>query len=335
MPDQAQRTQILSSVRPARSARIRRVHPPTDVPVSRALPRAVVLLSLCLASACSPRLYLRHETPPALDAQNITAVRVQGVTPQTGPIDPLSGLAAAVLEPEVVHMVERELSQNCTMLVQVCPGGSCAPVEGTLLVQLQSVQASGGIPPTAQSSGEALSMTTNALFTLVRPNNATVFRQSYFGRRSGPQPQIAKDGSNNFAEALASVQNAARLTQEALLVMVDAFVNDLRPGMATDVLILENPEPLKPAVQAALDGNTETSVQLLRAWLSTHPNDGYAWGNLGAVLSVRAEFEAAIDAYDRASQLKPKDYAEEAGRARTRLAEVNHLKSLRRPACAR
>jgi hypothetical protein len=323
------------------SARLDLVNPPCVVPVSRAMPRAAVLLSLCLASACSPRLYLRHETPPALDSQNITSVRVQGVTPQTGPnvlatlIDPLSGLAAAVLEPEVVRMLERELSQSCAMLVQACPGGACPPVEGTLLVQLQSVQANGGVAPTPKSSGEALSVTTNALFTLVRPDNATVFRQSYFGRRSGPTPQVSKDGSNNFAEALLTVQNAARLTQEALLNMVSAFVTDLRPGAATDVLILENPEPLKPAVQAALDGNTDASVQLHRAWLATHPNDAYAWGNLGAVLSVRAEFEAAIDAYDRASQLKPGDYADDAALARTRLAEVNQLKALRRPACGR
>lgn len=296
--------------------------------------RAAALLLITSSTACAPRLYLRHETPPALDSAGITVVTVQGVTPQAGPnvlqalIDPMSGLAAAVLEPEVVNMTQRELLRTCAMAVG-------QPSEGTLQVQLTAVRATGGTAPTpGQTSGAALTVKTEATFTLTRADGQRVFSENYFGRRSGPTPSISKDGSNNFVEALISVQNAARLAQQALVVMVQAFVADLQPGETTDTLLLADPEPLKPAVKAALDGDLEGAMQQHQAYLATNPNDGRAWANVGALHSVRGQLQEAIGAYERAAQLGGEErFVREAQYARNRAAQMQYLQNLRRAAC--
>jgi hypothetical protein len=288
----------------------------------RALVRLSLLLAALAASACSPRLYLRHETPPDLDSQNITTVSLLGVTPQAGPnvlqtlIDPMSGLAAAVLEPEVVHHVEQRLVQRCALaVVPRCSTPPCNGAEGTLSVQLTEVSARGGTMPTAQGGGVAASVITRAIFTLTRADGARVFSQSYSGQRSGPTPTVnTRTGSNNFAESLMSVPLAASLAQQAML--------------------LEDPEPLKPAVKAATDGNLAGSIQMHQAWLQNNPNDGRAWSNLGAIYSVQGQFQEAIAAYERAAQLGGNErFAEEVVAAKNRLSQLQYLSSRRRVAC--
>ncbi|MDX2009967.1 MAG: tetratricopeptide repeat protein [Myxococcaceae bacterium] len=300
-----------------------------------------MLLTLALA-ACGPRLQLRRETPPGLDTQNITTVSVMGVTPQAGPnvlqtlIDPMSGLAAAALEPEVVHQVEQRLAQRCALnVVNRCSTPPCPGSEGTLAIQLTEVSARGGTPPVSGTQGAAATVTTRATFSLTRADGAPVFSQSYFGRRSGPTPTVdARNGSNNYAEALMSVPLAARLAQQALFAMIDAFVADLIPGQTTDTLLLEDPEPLKPAVKAATDGNLAGSIQLHQTYLQTNPNDGRAWSNLGAIYSVQGQFQDAIAAYERAAQLGGNErFAQEVQAARTRLAQLQYLSARRRVAC--
>lgn len=304
--------------------------------------RSFCLLLLSLSSACAPRLYLRHETPPALDAAGITSVTVQGVTPQAGPnvlqalIDPMSGLAAAVLEPEVVNLTERELMQTCAMAVaNRCTAQPCQPAEGVLQVQLTAVRATGGTAPAPnQTSGTALTVTTEATFTLTRNDGQRVFSQNYFGRRSGPTPSVSKDGRTNYADALISVQNAARLAQQALGGMVSSFAADLKPGETTDTLLLEEPDALKPAVKAAIDGDLEGAMQQHQTYLQTNPNDGRAWANVGAIHSVRGQFQEAINAYERAAQLGGDErFAREAQYARNRATQMQYLHTLRRAAC--
>jgi hypothetical protein len=308
----------------------------------RALVRLSLLLAALAASACSPRLYLRHETPPDLDSQNITTVSLLGVTPQAGPnvlqtlIDPMSGLAAAVLEPEVVHHVEQRLVQRCALaVVPRCSTPPCNGAEGTLSVQLTEVSARGGTMPTAQGGGVAASVITRAIFTLTRADGARVFSQSYSGQRSGPTPTVnTRTGSNNFAESLMSVPLAASLAQQAMHAMVESFVSDLMPGETTDTLLLEDPEPLKPAVKAATDGNLAGSIQMHQAWLQNNPNDGRAWSNLGAIYSVQGQFQEAIAAYERAAQLGGNErFAEEVVAAKNRLSQLQYLSSRRRVAC--
>jgi hypothetical protein len=301
-----------------------------------------LVLVASLSTACAPRLYLRHETPPALNAGGVTVVTVQGVTPQSGPnvlmalIDPLSGLASAILEPEVVAMTERELVQTCAMAVaNRCTTPQCAQPEATLSVQLQSVRATGGTAPApGQTKGTALTVQTDAVFTLTRNDGTPIFSQSYYGRRHGPTPTIANNGSDNFSEALISVQSAARLAQKALFAMVSAFVADLKPGETTDTLLLEEPEALKPAVKMAADGNTEGAMAQHRAYLATNPNDGRAWANVGALHSVRGEFQEALAAYERAAQLGGDErFQEEVVYARNRMSQMQYLQTLRRVAC--
>jgi hypothetical protein len=297
---------------------------------------------LALATGCAPRLQLRRETPPGLDTQDVTTVAVVGVTPQAGPnvlqtlIDPLSGLAAAVLEPEVVHQLEQRLVQRCALaVVNRCSTPPCPGSEGTLSVQLTEVSARGGTAPVGQSQGVAATVTTRAVFTLTRADGAPVFSQPYFGRRSGPTPTIdLRDGRNNYAEALMSVPLAARLAQQAMVAMIDAFVADLVPGETTDTLLLEDPEPLKPAVKAATDGNLPLAVQLHQTYLQTNPNDGRAWSNLGAIYSVQGQFQDAIAAYERAAQLGGNErFAQEVNAAKNRLAQLQVLSTRRRVAC--
>jgi hypothetical protein len=294
------------------------------------------------ASACSPKLYLRHETPPDLDAQGITVVTVQGVAPQAGPnvlqtlIDPLSGLTAQVLEPEVVALTERELVRLCAMAVaNRCVAQPCPQSEGVLSVQLTSVRATGGTAPApGQTTGAALTVQTDATFTLTRNDGLRVFSKPYYGRRSGPTPSVSKDGRNNFAEALISISNAARLAQTAMQGMVDAFVADLKPGETTDTLELSEPEPLKPGVKMAMDGNLEGALQYHLAHLQTNPNDGRAWNNLGALHSVRGNLDEALKAYERAAQLGGEErFQREATYARNRITQQQYLQTLRRVAC--
>jgi len=153
---------------------------------------SVLLLLSVVVSACSPKLYLKHQTPPALDAQGVTVVTVQGVTPQAGPnvlqtlIDPVSGLTAAVLEPEVVAMTERELLQLCAMAVaNRCATQPCPASEATLSVQLTSVRATGGTAPApGQTSGTALSVQADATltgFSLLEPFTVRIQTSVYLG----------------------------------------------------------------------------------------------------------------------------------------------------------
>lgn len=305
--------------------------------------RFVPVVFLVAFTACAPRLQLRRETPPGLDTQNITTVSVLGVTPQAGPnvlqtlIDPMSGLAAATLEPEVVHQVEQRLAQRCALnVVARCSTPPCPGSEGTLSIQLTEVRARGGTPPVGRNTqGDEATVTTRATFSLTRADGAPVFSQSYFGRRSGPTPTFnARNGTNNYAESLMSIPLAARLAQQALFAMVDAFVEDLIPGQTTDTLLLEDPEPLKPAVKAATDGNLANAVQLHQTWLQTNPNDGRAWSNLGAIYSVQGQFQDAIAAYERAAQLGGNArFAQEVEAARARLAQLQYLSARRRVAC--
>jgi hypothetical protein len=305
--------------------------------------RLPILLALSFSTACAPRLYLRHETPPALNAGGVTVVTVQGVTQQSGPnvlmalMDPMSGLGAAMLEPEVVAMTERELVQTCAMaVVNRCSNAQpCGQPEATLSVQLQSVRATGGTAPVpGQTSGDSLSVQTDALFTLTRNDGARIFSQTYYGRRSGPTPNVQKDGRNNFAEALITVQNAARLAQQAMVAMVSAFVSDLKPGETTDTLLLEEPEPLKAAVKLATDGNLDGAMQQHQAYLATNPNDGRAWANVGALHSVRGQFQEALAAYERAAQLGGNErFQQEVVSARNRMGQLQYLQTLKRAAC--
>lgn len=303
-------------------------------PVNLLLRNTLLVSAFTLSTACAPRLYLRHETPPALDAAGITVVTVQGATPQAGPnvlqtlMDPMSGLAAAVLEPEVVAMTQRELARTCAM-------AQGTPAEGTLYVQLNAVRASGGTAPApGQSSGTALTVKAEATFTLMRSDGQRVFSENYFGRRTGPTPSISKNGGNNFTESLVSVQNAARLAQQAMVGMVESFVADLVPGETTDTLLLADPEPLKPAVKAALDGDLETAMQQHQAYAATNPNDGRVWANIGALHSVRGQLQEAITAYERAAQLGGDErFLREAQYARNRAAQMQYLQNLRRAAC--
>lgn len=304
--------------------------------------RALLFTALGLASACAPRLYLRHDTPPVLDTGGVTAVTLQGVTPQAGPnvlqvlIDPLSGLAAAMLEPELVSMTERELGRTCALaVVNRCLTQPCPTPEGSLTVHLHSVQATGGTAPgPQQTNGVALQVRTDATFTLTRNDGTRIFSHQYWGSQSGPVPTLARDGRNNYAEALASVQNAARLANAAMHSMVNRFVAELLPGNTTDTLLLADPEPLKPAVKAAVDGDLEGAMQQHRAWVEKNPNDGRAWANIGAILSVRGEFQPAIEAYERAAQLGGDErFAEEVVCARNRLRQVQILQNLKRAAC--
>jgi hypothetical protein len=303
---------------------------------------SVPLVLVTAATGCAPRLQLRRDTPPGLDTQNITTVAVIGVTPQSGPnvlqtlIDPLSGLAAAALEPEVVHQVEQRLVQRCALaVVNRCTTPPCPGSEGTLTVQLTELSARGGTAPFNQSQGVAATVTTRATFTLTRADGAPIFSQPYFGRRSGPTPTInLRDGRNNYAEALMSVPLAARLAQQAMHSMIDAFVADLIPGQTTDTLLLEDPEPLKPAVKAATDGNLPLAIQLHQTYLQTNPNDGRAWSNLGAIYSVQGQFQDAIGAYERAAQLGGNErFAQEVNAAKNRLAQLQSLSSRRRVVC--
>jgi len=304
--------------------------------------RLSIVLALSFATACAPRLSLRHETPPELNAGGVTVVTVQGVTQQSGPnvlmalIDPMSGLGAAILEPEVVAMTERELVQTCAMAVaNRCTTQPCQQPEATLSVQLQSVRATGGTAPTpGQTSGSPLNVQTDAVFTLTRNDGTRVFSQSYYGRRSGPTPSAQKDGRNNFYDALISVQNAARLAQQAMVVMVSSFVADLKPGETTDTLLLEEPEPLKAAVKMATDGNLDGAMQQHQAYLATNPNDGRAWANLGAIHSVRGQFQEALAAYERAAQLGGDErFQQEVVYARNRMSQLQYLQTLKRVAC--
>jgi len=305
--------------------------------------RLPVLFALSFSTACAPRLYLRHETPPALNAGGVTVVTVQGVTQQSGPnvlmalIDPMSGLGAAMLEPEVVAMTERELVQTCAMAVaNRCSNAQpCGQPEATLSVQLQSVRATGGTAPVpGQTSGNSLSVQTDAVFTLTRNDGTRIFSQPYYGRRSGPTPNVQRDGRNNFAEALITVQNAARLAQQAMVAMVSAFVSDLKPGETTDTLLLEAPEPLKAAVKMATDGNLEGAMQQHQAYLATNPNDGRAWANVGAIHSVRGQFQEALAAYERAAQLGGNErFQQEVVSARNRMGQLQYLQTLKRAAC--
>jgi hypothetical protein len=305
--------------------------------------RLPVLFALSFSTACAPRLYLRHETPPALNAGGVTVVTVQGVTQQSGPnvlmalIDPMSGLGAAMLEPEVVAMTERELVQTCAMAVaNRCSNAQpCGQPEATLSVQLQSVRATGGTAPVpGQTSGNSLSVQTDAVFTLTRNDGTRIFSQPYYGRRSGPTPNVQKDGRNNFAEALITVQNAARLAQQAMVAMVSAFVSDLKPGETTDTLLLEAPEPLEAAVKMATDGNLEGAMQQHQAYLATNPNDGRAWANVGAIHSVRGQFQEALAAYERAAQLGGNErFQQEVVSARNRMGQLQYLQTLKRAAC--
>lgn len=293
-----------------------------------------LLSSLLLSSACAPRLYLRHETPPALDSAGVIVVNVKGTTPQAGPnlfqtiLDPMGSLTAAVLEPELVGLTQRELTRTCTM-------GLGNPGEGTLFVLLSVVRATGGTAPTqGQTSGVALTVRAEATFTLIRNDGRQVFSENYFGQRSGPTPAVMKDGSNNFAEALLSVPTAARLAQQAMASLVASFAADLRPGETTDTLLLADPEPLKPAVKAALDGDLETALQQHLAYVGTNPNDGRVWANIGALHSVRGQLQEAVGAYDRAAQLGGDErFVREAEYARNRAAQAQALQNLRR-ACA-
>lgn len=301
-----------------------------------------VLLALSFSTACAPRLYLRHETPPRLNAGGVTVVTVQGVTPQSGPnvllalMDPLSGLGAAILEPEVVAMTERELVQTCAMAVaNRCNAQPCAQPEATLSVQLQSVRATGGTAPIpGQTNGTALSVRTDAIFTLTRNDGTRIFSHDYYGRRTGPTPNVQKDGRNNFSDALISVQLAARLAQQAMAGMVSAFVADLKPGETTDTLLLEEPAPLKAAVKMATDGNLDGALQQHEAYLATNPNDGRAWANVGALQSVRGQFQESLAAYERAAQLGGDErFQREVVYARNRLSQLQYLQTLRRAAC--
>ncbi len=302
---------------------------------------SVLLLLSVVVSACSPKLYLKHQTPPALDAQGVTVVTVQGVTPQAGPnvlqtlIDPVSGLTAAVLEPEVVAMTERELLQLCAMAVaNRCATQPCPASEATLSVQLTSVRATGGTAPApGQTSGTALSVQADATFTLTRNDGVRIFSQNYYGRRSGPTPSVSKTG-NNFYESLISVQNAAKLAQRAMSAMVNSFASDLVPGETTDTLELSEPEPLKPGVKLAMDGNLDGALQFHQTYVQANPNDGRAWNNLGAIQSVRGNLDEALQAYERAAQLGGEErFQREAVYARNRIAQQQYLMSLRRVAC--
>lgn len=304
--------------------------------------RLLALVLAGLASACSPKLYLHHQTPPSLDAQGVTVVSVQGVAPQAGPnvlqtlIDPLSGLTAAILEPETVAMTERELVQQCAMAVaNRCASQPCPPSEATLSVQLTSVRATGGTAPApGNTNGSALTVQTDAIFTLTRNDGTRVFSQSYYGRRTGPTPSVSKDGSNNFYDALISVQNAAKLAQRAMAAMVDAFVGDLVPGETTDTLELSDPEPLKPGVKLAMDGDLEGAFQFHQTYLQANPNDGRAWNNLGGIQSVRGNLDEALQAYERAAQLGGEErFQREAVYARNRITQQQYLSTLRRVAC--
>jgi hypothetical protein len=302
--------------------------------VNPLLRRALPVFALALSSACAPRLYLRHETPPALDAAGVTVVTVQGATPQAGPnllqtlMDPMGGLAAAVLEPEVVAMTQRELSRTCAL-------AQGSPAEGTLYVQLTAVRATGGTAPApGQTNGAALTVKAEATFTLVRSDGQRVFSENYFGRQTGPTPTVSKNGGNNFAESLISVQNSARLAQQAMSSMVQSFVADLVPGETTDTLLLADPEPLKPAVKAALDGDLEGAMQQHQAYAATNPNDGRVWANIGALHSVRGQLQEAIVAYERAAQLGGDErFLREAQYARNRAAQMQYLQGLKRAAC--
>lgn len=304
--------------------------------------RLLPIFALALSAACAPRLYLRHETPPAIDSGGVTVVNVMGVTPQAGPnvlqtlIDPMSGLAAAMLEPEAVAMTERQLVETCAMAVASrCTTTPCPGAEATLAVQLRGVRVTGGTAPTpGRTDGTALTVQTDATFTLTRNDGAQLFSHQYFGRRHGPTPEVSKDGTNNYGQALISVQNAARLAQQALAAMVSSFVADLKPGETTDTLFLSDPEPLKPAVKAALDGDLAGALRQHQAWLEKNPNDGRAWSNVGALHSVQGDLEAALTAYERAAQLGGDErFARDAVYAKNRLTQAQYLQTLRRAAC--
>lgn len=309
--------------------------------VNSSRPMLISCLALTLAAGCAPRLHLRHETPPVLDAAGVTSVTVQGVTPQAGPnvlqalIDPMSGLAAAMLEPEAVAMTERQLVQTCAMAVpSQCRAPPCPLPEATLSVELRSVRATGGVAPVpGQTSGTQLSVRTDAIFTLTRNDGTRIFSRDYFGRRHGPTPTISKSG-NNFSESLISVQNAARLAQQALHAMVSAFVADLKPGETTDTLLLEEPAPLKGAVKAAVDGDLDGALQQHQAYLANNPNDARAWSNVGALQSVRGEFAESLAAYERAAQLGGDErFGREVVYARNRMTQLQYLQTLKRAAC--
>jgi tetratricopeptide (TPR) repeat protein len=265
--------------------------------VSVALP---AVLALALLSGCAPRAFVKYEVPPKVHFEGervaINAVGYKSDWGALAMLDPkfwtgdtdshVSSAAAQHLEQVVVN--ERLLTAlpGCTA---PCPAADALLFVKAWVEFVNGKPVGAGLPPRAGTVSAMVQV------TVVNPRGEALYEGSYKG-----EGVASTQGQSGGA---APEQETTELFQIAAFNAVDRFADDLRVKEDSWIFILEAEGALKPGVERLMDDDLDGAWTAFREVLAKEPNNAAALYDLGAVMTLKGELEAARDAFAAATRL--------------------------------
>jgi tetratricopeptide (TPR) repeat protein len=280
---------------------------------------AGLLLAATLFSACSPGINIRRPVPARYNL---------GVSRRLALID-VDGAPEA--RSRVADELRRQITQRGHFeLYQAMDSGITLHIPGTnARIELGDVRQRipadlymiadvrdyrlEEIPPTEKTVPKVAGVA-EVTFQVVKSDGRVVVADTY---RAREEKEVPKD--RNYSDV-------GDLRPAAMDHAVADFLSDITPYFVSEKIQLDEDEILKPGIELADKGDLDGAKRSWDAVLASHPSHAGAVFNLGVILEVRGEFDAAAQTYKRAIGMQPKElYIQTLERLERRQADLRAL----------